>query len=148
MELHNLTKSTGTYKTSKRRGRGIGSGKGGHTTGRGAKGQKARTGYNLPTGFEGGQVPLFRRLPRMGGFKSKKADRIVAVSLGSLNKFEDGARAIPQDLVKFEILSSLKHGVAVKILGTGKLEKKLDLTGFLFSKSASEMLEKAGCKVS
>jgi large subunit ribosomal protein L15 len=148
MELHNLKKSKGAIKPKKRVGRGIGSGKGAHTTGRGSKGQKARSGYNLPVGFEGGQVPLFKKLPQIGGFKNPRPRKIVTVSLDKFNSFKDGSTVTPEDLVKMGILAKLSKGTQVKVLGTGEINKKVELQGFLFSRSAKENLEKAGAKIS
>lgn len=125
-------------KTSKRIGRGYGSGKGGHTVGRGAKGQKARN--NVKVGFEGGQVPLYKRLPQIGGFKNPTRKDIVVVSLTKLNVFKEGSEVTPEKLVEQGIIRSVPTG-GVKLLA-GKLEKKLKLTGFLTSESAAKSLEK------
>jgi large subunit ribosomal protein L15 len=146
MELHNLIKIK-TNRSKKRLGRGIGSGKGGHTVGRGTKGQKARTGYNLPRGFEGGQVPLWKKVPQIGGFKSLRAKRIISISLSKFNLFEDGVVVTPQSLIDAGVLKRLNKS-KVKVLDYGKLEKKVELKGFLFSKSAKDKLKKAGAKIS
>lgn len=143
MDLHKITKIKGNKRPSKRVGRGGGSGKGWHTTGRGQKGQKARVGYNLPIGFEGGQVPLFKRLPMIGGFRNHRAKRIVGISLDLLNHFREGATVEPKDLVEKNIIKQLPRD-GVKILGSGKLEKKLTLKGFLYSASAKKLIEKSG----
>jgi large subunit ribosomal protein L15 len=145
MELHNLIKTK--KRDKKRLGRGIGSGKGGHTAGRGSKGQKARTGYNLPRGFEGGQVPLWKKIPQIGGFKSLRAKRIISVSLSKFNLFKDGNIVTPQNLIEAGVFKKLNKS-KVKVLDYGKLEKKVEFKGFLFSKSAKEKLEKAGAKIS
>jgi len=146
MMLNNLSKIKGNKSKKKRRGRGIGSGVGGHTTGSGQKGQKSRSGYNIPVGFEGGQVPLYRRLPSLGGFRNTHTKKIVAVSLGKLDVFSDGSEVTPELLVEKKIINSIpKHGV--KILGTGEIKKKLTVKGFKLSSSAKEKIEKAGGKV-
>ena len=145
MELHTLLKTK--TPSRKRVGRGIGSGKGGHTSSRGSKGQKARTGYNLPRGFEGGQVPLWKKVPQIGGFKNARAKRIISVSIAKFNIFEDGAVITPYSLIEAGIFKKLSRS-KVKILDYGKLEKKVELKGFIFSKSAKEKLEKAGAKIS
>lgn len=142
--LNNLPK-TKQFKKSKRVGRGYGSGKGGHTTGRGTKGQKARGTVNL--GFEGGQVPLYKRLPQIGGFRNPTKKDIVSVSLSKLNVFKDESVVTPKDLIEKNIISRLpKNGV--KILANGELGKKLELKGFLASESAKKKIEKSGSKIS
>jgi large subunit ribosomal protein L15 len=142
MKLSKLMK-TKVIKKSKKLGRGYGSGRGGHTVGRGTKGQKARSGKSIPTGFEGGQTPLYKRLPQWGGFKNPTTKQIAVVSLSKLNVFKANSKATPQDLVEKKLLKKIpKYGV--KILGNGDLEKKLKLEGFLFSKSAREKVEAAG----
>ncbi len=146
MELNNLTKIKGNRRSAKRVGRGGGSGKGWHTTGRGQKGQKARTGYNIPVGFEGGQVPLYKKLPMMGGFKNHRSKRVSIVSLEVLNRFKDGDTVTAQDLVAKGILKQLPKE-SVKILANGNLTKKLTLKGFAVSKSAKEKLAKSGSNV-
>jgi len=146
MEVFNLPKIKGIKRKSKRLGRGIGSGKGGHTVGRGTKGQKARRGAKPNPGFEGGQVPLYKRLPHLGGFRSFVRKDIKSVNISVLNLFEDGSSVEPQKLLEKGILKKLpKDGV--KILGSGKLEKKLVLSGFLYSESAKKLLEKSGTKI-
>jgi|SRR3989338_3548026 len=146
MNLNELKKIQGNKRPAKRLGRGRGSGKGMHTVGRGQKGQKARQGYNLPRGFEGGQVPLFRRLPMMGGFKNPLSKDIIALDISKLNIFEDGSEVTVQNLLEKGVVKRLpKYGV--KLLGSGKLTKKLTLKGFLVSKSAGEKIYKAGAKL-
>lgn len=143
MELNKLIKTA--KKSAKRRGRGYGSGKGGHTIGRGAKGQKARN--NVPVGFEGGQIPLYKKLPQLGGFKNPTKKEIGTVSLAKLNVFKDGSKVTPEKLIEKGIFKKLpKYGV--KILATGELDKKLTLKGFLASKAAIEKIEKSGSKLS
>lgn len=147
MNLNNLKKIKGNKLKSTRVGRGIGSGVGGHTTGKGNKGQNARSGSSLPFAFEGGQVPLFKRLPKIGGFRNPTKKDIVGVSINRFNVFADGATITPQDLVTRKILKKLpKYGV--KILNSGKLVKKLSFSGFLFTKASSVQILKAGGKIS
>ena len=143
MELHNLIKLKGKQRSAKRVGRGGGSGKGWHTTGRGQKGQKARVGHSIPVGFEGGQVPLYKRLPMLGGFHNHRTKRVIGVALEKLNVFKEGATVTPKDLADKKIIKHVPRE-GVKILANGELKKKLTLKGFLFSKSAREKLEKAG----
>lgn len=139
MKLERLSK-TKFERETKRVGRGAGSGKGFHTTGRGNKGQKAR--YKVNVGFEGGQVPLYKRLPQMGGFKSKTGKKIKAVPLSVFNSFTDGQEVTPQLLVENGLIKKIaRHGV--KILATGKLEKKVVLKGFLVSEAAAKSIKKA-----
>ncbi len=142
MELSKLLK--GNKKKSKRLGRGYGSGKGGHTVGRGAKGQKARN--KVPAGFEGGQTPLYKRVPQWGGFRSPWAKGIVGVSLSRFNVFRAGSTVTPEDLVEKGMLKKLpKRGV--KVLGTGDIKKSLTFSGFAFSESAKKKIEKADGKI-
>jgi large subunit ribosomal protein L15 len=143
MELHNLTRIKGNKSKRTRVGRGIGSGHGGHTSGKGNKGQKARTGNSIPRGFEGGQVPLYKKLPKIGGFKSKKRGNFVAVKLESFNRFAAGEEVTPQKLITEGILQN-KTYVDVKILKTGKVAKKLTFKGFSFSKTAKQAILKSG----
>ncbi|HXK52951.1 50S ribosomal protein L15 [Candidatus Nomurabacteria bacterium] len=146
MELHNLTKLKGTKRKAKRLGRGYGSGVGGHVVGFGQKGQKARSGNSIPFGFEGGQVPLYKKMPEIGGFRNPTAKSIVGISVSRLNKFKDGSVVTPTDFVKAGILKKLpKHGV--KLLNTGKIEVKVTVYGFLLSESANTALTKAGCTI-
>ncbi|RJR26399.1 50S ribosomal protein L15 [candidate division WWE3 bacterium] len=146
MDLSNLTKPKGIYKKSKRVGRGIGSGKGGHTTGRGTKGQKARKGRKPSLGFEGGQVPLYKRLPQLRGFKRPFDAKPFGIGMYKLNVFEDGTEVTPESLFKKRIITRLPKG-GVKLLATGKLTKKLKLHGFIFSKSAQVSIEKSGSEI-
>ena len=127
-------------KKSKRLGRGYGSGKGGHTVGRGAKGQKARNTVNV--GFEGGQVPLYKRLPQMGGFRSHTGQDIIAVPIDRLNVFKEDSEVTPEKLLEQGIIKRVSKD-GVKLLA-GKLEKKLKLKGFLVSKGAEEAIKKSG----
>lgn len=132
--------------SSKRVGRGYGSGKGGHTVGKGMKGQGSRSGKGIPFGFEGGQVPLYKKMPKIGGFKNKNTKEIVGVSISKLNLFENNTEVTPKDLVTKNIISKLpKHGV--KLIGNSEVSKKLTLTGFIYSNSAQQKLESAGCTI-
>jgi large subunit ribosomal protein L15 len=142
MDLFNLSPVPGSTKTGKRKGRGSGSGNG-KTGGRGHKGQKARSGGGVRIGFEGGQMPLARRLPKRG-FNNIFAKRLNAVNISALNAFEDGATVNLQSLLDAGILSDCKYGV--KILGNGELSKKLTVQATAFSASAKEKIEAAGGK--
>ncbi|HOP73575.1 MAG TPA: 50S ribosomal protein L15 [Bacillota bacterium] len=142
MKLYELQPAPGAKKAPKRVGRGIGSGLG-KTSGKGHKGQKARSGGGKGPAFEGGQTPLQRRLPKRG-FTNIFAKEIVEVSLEKLNRFEDGTEVTPQMLLEAGIIRKLGDGV--KILGNGELTKKLIVKGNRFSKSAVAKIEKAGGK--
>ena len=142
MKLHELSPVAGSVKESKRKGRGHGSGNG-KTAGKGHKGQKARSGGSIRPGFEGGQMPLQRRLPKRG-FNNIFAKTIVAVNVGSLNKFEDGAVVDTQALVDAGLVKNSFDGV--KILGNGNLTKKLEVKVNAYSVSAKEKIEAAGGK--
>ena len=132
MKLHELKPAQGSRKTRNRVGRGSSSGNG-KTAGRGQKGQKARSGGNIRSGFEGGQTPLFRRLPKRG-FTNINAKEYALVNLEQLNVFEDGAEVTPIVLVETGIVKAEKSGI--KILGNGELTKKLTIKAAKFSKSA------------
>jgi len=147
MELNNIIKIFGNKNKSKRLGRGIGSGVGGHTVGRGAKGQKARAGNKHLQGFEGGQVPLFKRLPQIGGFISHTAQEVVTLDLSKLNSFKEGSKVSIKELIAKNMVSPMSKKALVKVLGNGTLEKKLTLIGFTYSKSAKIAVEKAGCEL-
>ena len=142
MELSNLRPAEGSkHSDNFRRGRGHGSGNG-KTAGKGHKGQKARSGAPRP-GFEGGQMPLYRRLPKRG-FKNIFAKQYVAVNVEELNKLEDGAEVTAETLKANGIISKTLDGV--KILGRGELNKKLTVKVAKMSASAKEKIEKAGGK--
>jgi len=144
MELNSLPKVTKTKK--KRPGRGYGSGKGGHTVGKGTKGQKSRGSRKVSLGFEGGQSPLYKKMPKIGHFKGVKKGRVSAISLVSLNTFREGSKVTPEKIVEKGIIDVLpKDGV--KILANGDLHKKLEIEGFLISKGAREKIEKSGSKI-
>ena len=142
MELHNLAPAAGSVKESKRKGRGIGTGNG-KTAGRGHKGQKARSGGGVRVGFEGGQMPLARRVPKRG-FNNIFAKPLEFVNVSALNKFEDGAVVDAQALLAAGILSKCTYGV--KILGNGELTKKLTVNAAAFSETAKQKIEAAGGK--
>ena len=143
MNLHELRPNEKAFKTRKRVGRGPGSGLG-KTSGRGQKGQNARSGGGVRPGFEGGQLPLFRRLPKRGFSNAKFKTVYAVINLSDLNKFEDGAIVTPEILKEMGILKNQLNGV--KILGNGKLEKKLTVKAHKFSESAKESIEKMGGK--
>lgn len=142
MKLHELSPVEGSKKDAKRIGRGHGSGQG-KTAGKGHKGQKARSGKGVRAGFEGGQMPLQRRIPKRG-FNNIFAKDIVAINVGSLEKFENGAVVDEQALVKMGLVKNGFDGI--KILGNGNLTKKLEVKVTAFSASAKEKIESAGGK--
>ncbi len=140
MELHELKFPAGSRKNRKRKGRGTGSGLG-KTAGRGEKGQKSRSGVSFHPGFEGGQMPLARRLPKVG-FTSRSRKVFSIVNLAELNKFDDGAEITPEVLLEKRIVRKLGDGI--KILGRGKLEHKIEVWAHGFSRSAQKAIEDAG----
>lgn len=140
MKLHELTPAFGSTKESKRIGRGHGSGNG-KTAGKGHKGQKARAGRGMRAGFEGGQMPLQRRIPKRG-FNNIFAEESVAINVAALNKFEDGAVVDAAALMEKGIID--KADIYVKVLGNGNVTKKLTVKLSAFSKSAIEKITKAG----
>ena len=140
MKLHELKSVDGARKDGFRLGRGQGSGNG-KTAGKGHKGQKARSGGLRKLGFEGGQTPLARRLPKRG-FTNFNRTEYAVVNLSQLNCFEDGAEVNPTILKEAGIVKNARDGV--KVLGEGELEKKLTVKAHKFSKSAVAMIEKAG----
>ena len=142
MKLNELRPAEGSTRESFRVGRGPGSGNG-KTAGKGHKGQNARSGGGVRIGFEGGQMPLSRRLPKRG-FNNIFAERLEAINVSALNKFEDGATVNVCDLLEKGILSKCEYGV--KILGNGEITKKLTVRASAFSASAKEKIEKAGGK--
>ena len=143
MKLHELKPAAGSKKAPKRIGRGTGSGLGSNA-GKGEKGQNARSGGGVRPGFEGGQMPLFRRLPKRG-FKNPFSKEFVCINLDRLNIFENGTEITPEVLLERRVVSKVLDGV--KILGNGTLEKSLTVKGCKFSKSAKEKIEAAGGKV-
>ena len=140
MKLHELKPAEGSRSTRNRVGRGIGSGNG-KTAGRGHKGQNARSGGGVRPGFEGGQNPLFRRLPKRG-FTNINRKEFAIVNLDTLNRFEEGTEVTPALLIETGVVSSEKSGI--KILGNGTLDKKLSVKAHKFSASAKEAIENAG----
>ena len=142
MRLHDLKPAEGSRKERKRVGRGIGSGLG-KTSGRGHKGQKARSGGNIRPGFEGGQMPLTRRLPKRGFTNIFKKEYAIG-NLSVLDNFEDGTVVTPELLIEKGIIKKIKDGV--KILGSGDLGKKLTVKAHKFSKSAIDKIESIGGK--
>ena len=143
MKLHELKPAAGSRKAPKRVGRGTGSGLG-RNAGKGEKGQNARSGGGVRPGFEGGQMPLYRRLPKRG-FKNPFSKEFVCINLDRLNIFENGTEITPEVLLERRVISKVLDGV--KILGNGTLEKSLTVKGCKFSKSAKEKIEAAGGKV-
>ena len=142
MDLSNLAPAEGAKtRDDFRRGRGHGSGNG-KTAGKGHKGQKARSGAPRP-GFEGGQMPLFRRLPKRG-FKCRNSKNIVAINVSDLNRFENGATVNLEAMIESGLISNPRDGV--KILGNGELTKSLTVSAYRASKSAIEKIEAAGGK--
>ena len=140
MDLSNLTPAEGSvHSDTFRRGRGHGSGNG-KTAGKGHKGQKARSGAPRP-GFEGGQMPLYRRIPKRG-FKNRNTKMIVALNVSNLDRFEDGATVDAAALKEMGLVKNARDGI--KILGNGELTKKLNVKVSAYSASAKEKIEKAG----
>ena len=142
MNLHELSPAPGSNTKAYRKGRGAGSGNG-KTAGRGHKGQWARSGGSVRVGFEGGQMPLARRLPKRG-FHNIFAKPLEAINVSALEKFEDGAVVDAQALLEKGILSKCQYGV--KILGNGEISKKLIVKASAFSASAKEKIVAAGGK--
>ena len=142
MKLHELSPVEGSKKSVKRIGRGHGSGQG-KTAGKGHKGQKARAGKGMRLGFEGGQMPLQRRIPKRG-FNNIFAKKVVSVNVGTLNKFEDGAVVDTAALVEAGIVKNSFD--AVKILSNGNLTKKLTVKVSAYSEAAKAKIEAAGGK--
>lgn len=141
MNLSNLHPAAGSkHSDSFRVGRGHGSGNG-KTAGRGQKGQKSRSGGKVRVGFEGGQMPLYRRLPKRG-FKNRNTKEIVGINVEALNRFEDGAEVTIAALVESGLVSNPKDGV--KILGNGELTKKLTVKVTAVSEGAKAKIEAAG----
>lgn len=142
MKLHELKPAEGSRKERNRVGRGMASGNG-KTSGRGHKGQGARSGGGVRPGFEGGQMPLFQRLPKRGFTNINRKDYTI-VNVETLNRFENGTEVTPELLLETGVVSKLNSGV--KVLGNGKLEKNLTVKAHKFSASAKEAIEAAGGK--
>ncbi|MEH7010771.1 50S ribosomal protein L15 [Neobacillus sp. 3P2-tot-E-2] len=140
MKLHELKPAEGSRKERKRLGRGIGSGQG-KTAGKGHKGQNARSGGGVRLGFEGGQTPLFRRLPKRG-FTNISRKEFAIVNLDVLNQFEEGTEVTPELLIETGVVKNEKAGI--KILAKGNVEKKLTVKAHKFSSTAKEAIEAVG----
>ncbi|RSD21521.1 50S ribosomal protein L15 [Mesobacillus subterraneus] len=140
MKLHELKPAEGSRKERKRLGRGIGSGQG-KTAGKGHKGQNARSGGGVRPGFEGGQTPLFRRLPKRG-FTNINRKEYAVVNLDALNVFEDGTEVTPELLIETGLVR--KELAGIKILAKGSLDKKLTVKAHKFSSAAKEAIKAAG----
>ena len=142
MKLHELSKPIGSTKNTKRKGRGTATGQG-KTGGRGMNGQNSRSGGGVRLGFEGGQMPLYRRIPKRGFTNVFKKEWSI-MNVSDLNCYEDGTEITPELLTKEGKVKQVKAGV--KILGEGNLEKKLTVKANKFSKAAIEKIEAAGGK--
>jgi large subunit ribosomal protein L15 len=143
LNLHDLRPANGSRKKRKRVGRGLGSGRG-YTSGRGSKGQNARSGGGVRPTFEGGQTPLFRRIPKRG-FNNKFKKVFNEVNIYQLNRFNENEEITPRKLIEVGIIDGIADS-GVKILGEGNLEKSLTVKAHAFSKSAREKIEAAGGK--
>lgn len=144
MKLHELKPNEGSVQTRKRVGRGPGSGLG-KTSGKGHKGQNARSGGGVRPGFEGGQLPLFRRLPKRGFNNYEFRTEYAVVNVGDLNDFKDGSVIELMNLKESGLVKKEKDGI--KILGSGELTKKLTVKANKFSSTAKEKIENAGGKI-
>jgi len=142
MEIHELSPAKGSTHTAKRKGRGHGTGNG-KTSGRGHKGQNSRSGGGTRIGFEGGQMPLARRVPKRG-FNNIFAKPLTLVNLASLNRFKGGTTVDVELLLESGVLSKCEYGV--KVLGNGTLKKKLTVKATAFSETAKRKIEEAGGK--
>ena len=142
MKLHDLKPAVGATTAEKRLGRGIGSGLG-KTSGKGHKGAKARSGGGKGHGFEGGQIPLMRRIPKRG-FTNKFRTEYCAINVDRLNIFEDGQVVTPVELIEMGITKNILDGV--KIMGNGEITKKLTVKANKFTATAKEKIEAAGGK--
>ena len=142
MKLHELSPAPGSVKEGYRKGRGPGSGNG-KTAGKGHKGQNARSGGGVRLGFEGGQLPLYRKLPKRG-FKNHFAKEYAIINVSDLNKFEDGATVNLETLMNAGIIRKPLCGL--KVLGNGEITKKVTVEAAIFSASAKEKIEAAGGK--
>ena len=143
MKLHELSPAPGSNTPAWRKGRGAGSGNG-KTAGRGHKGQNARSGGGVRPGFEGGQIPTYRRLPKRGFDNSRFATKYAIINIGDLNVFEDGAVINIVTLVENGMISKVFDGL--KVLGDGEITKKLTVQAKIFSASAKAKIEAAGGK--
>ena len=145
MNLANLKPATGSTKTRKRIARGVGSGYGGHSSTKGDKGQKARSGASIPAWFEGGQMPLQRRVPKYG-FKNRFRTEYKGINVSTLSELVESGRLVASDISPDSLRAAglLSKGELVKILGDGDLSTALSVTAHGFSKSAVAKIEKAG----
>ena len=144
MRLHNLSNTPGAVHKRKRVGNGESSGLG-KTCGKGHKGQKARSGGGIPIGFEGGQMPLYRKLPHRGFNNARFTTQFEVVNVGDLSKLVDGVEATPENLAKAGVLRA--NSKLVKILGTGEVDKAYKVSAHKFSASAKQKIEAAGGEV-
>lgn len=143
MYLENIPRRNNRTMKAKRLGRGYGSGVGGHTVGRGAKGQKSRSGHKSLISFEGGNAPFFRRMPKYKGFNQSRKIEVAAVNVDVLEKnFKDGEEVTVEALKDKGIVK--KNAQSVKILGKGEIKVKVNIVGIVVSSSAKEKVEKAG----
>ena len=142
MELHDLAPVQGSTQVAKRKGRGCGTGNG-KTAGRGHKGQKARSGGKIRRGFEGGQMPIYRRIPKRG-FHNIHAKPLTAVNVNAFNAFENGAVVDAAALMEKGIIDNCKYGL--KVIANGKLTKAITVKAAPFSESAKAKIEEAGGK--
>ena len=143
MKLHELSPTPGSTKEVKRVGRGHGSGNG-KTAGKGHKGQNSRSGGGVRIGFEGGQMPLARRIPKRGFNNKMFATKYATINLSSLNKFKDGTVVDAELLLAAGVIKKVDDGV--KVLGNGEITSKLTVNAAAFSQTAKEKIEKAGGK--
>ena len=143
MKLHELSPAEGSVKASFRKGRGAGSGHG-KTAGKGHKGQNARSGGGVRPGFEGGQLPLYRKLPKRGFNNARFGKQYAVINVQSLNKFNDGDVVDSAALLVAGVINSVMDGI--KVLGEGELTKKLTVKAKVFSASAKEKIEAVGGK--
>ena len=144
VKQNNIAPAPGSRRASKRVGRGDGSGHGTYS-GRGCKGQKSRAGYKMRPGFEGGQLPLIKRLPRKRGFTNIFRTEYSTVKVGALNAFDAGSEVTPEQMLAAGIVKSLKN--PIKILGDGDIDRSLTVRAHKFSASARAKIEAAGGKV-
>lgn len=144
MKLHELKPAKGAVKAKRRIGRGTATGQG-KTAGRGQDGQWSRSGGGVRPGFEGGQMPLYRRLPKRGFSNAEFETKYTIVNIDKLNSFEDGTEVTPQMLKAAGVIRKIEKD-GIKILGNGSIEKKLTIKANKFTKSAAEKIEAAGGK--
>ena len=143
MKLHELMQNAGAKQERRRVGRGMGSGLG-KTSGRGEKGQKARSGVSIPASFEGGQLPLYRRLPKRGFSNAPFKIKYATINVSDLNRFKDGTEVTPALLREVGLLKNQLDGI--KVLGNGNLERKLTIKANKFSREAINKIKKSGSK--